>query len=99
MSSLSSITEHRRMTRERERIREALVRGRPELARRIVDGPSGALVIPLAGGRSIEIGRLPRRGGSRWVVVTPRDDGAHVHEPRSLADYRRIVEGALSGAA
>lgn len=91
--------EQERMVHERDSIRSSLVRSRPDLETRIVDGPSGALVIPLRSGRSIEIGRLPRRGAARWVVVTPRADGARVHEPRCLADYRRIVDTALSEAS
>lgn len=99
MSTISRPVTQQVMSAERDAIRESLVRARPELARRIHDGPSGALLIPVAGGRSIEIGRLPRRGAARWVVVTPWADGARVHEPRSLADYRRIVDRALEAVS
>lgn len=84
---------------QRESIRRTLTDARPELDRRIVEGPSGALVIDLPAGGSIEIGRLRRHGITRWVVVTPSDEGAVVHEPTSLREYSRIVAEAVDRAA
>lgn len=84
---------------EREEIRALLLEHRPELDRRLVVGPSGALVIPLAAGRSIEIGRMRRRGAARWVVVAPTADGTILREPRSLGAVARTALGALDGIA
>jgi len=84
---------------ERDRILEGLLEARPALAARISRGPSGALTIPLTGGRHVEIGRLPRRGRARWVVVSPAGEGAVVHEPRGTAALVRAVLRALDGAA
>lgn len=82
---------------ERERIRALLLAGRPDLARRMHEGPSGALVIPLPTGRSIEIGRMRRRGTARWVVVTPIDDQARLREPTTLHSVARTALAALEG--
>lgn len=82
---------------EREAIRALLLEHRPELDRRLVTGPSGALVIPLIGGRSIEIGRMRRRGAARWVVVAPSADGAVLREPQTLRAVARTALGALDG--
>lgn len=80
---------------ERELIRAHLLESRPELDRRLQVGPSGALLIPLPTGRSIEIGRMRRRGVVRWVVVLPSADGASLREPTTLGDVVDIVLGAL----
>lgn len=80
---------------EREVIRALLLERRPALEGRLVVGPSGALLIPLPTGRSIEIGRMRRRGTVRWVVVTPSADGASLQEPRTLAAVVRTALGAL----
>ncbi|GAA1488393.1 hypothetical protein [Brachybacterium sacelli] len=82
---------------ERERIRALLVQGRPELEGRMQLGPSGALVIPLPTGRSIEIGRMRRRGSARWVVVTPLGDRARLREPATLHSVARTALAALEG--
>ena len=79
--------------REREEIRALLLEHRPDLDRRMLVGPSGALTIPLSAGRSIEIGRMRRRGSARWVVATPSADGAALREPTSL---RAVARTALS---
>lgn len=80
---------------EREVIRALLLEQRPELGRQLVVGPSGALVIPLPAGRSIEIGRMRRRGRARWVVVTPSADGAALREASGPGAVVRTVLGAL----
>ncbi|AXK44736.1 hypothetical protein [Brachybacterium saurashtrense] len=83
---------------ERERLRALLLERRPALAGRLVAGPSGALVIPLAGGAGIEIGRMRRRGAPRWVVVAPDGDGARVCEPPTLSAVAREALRALDRA-
>lgn len=83
---------------ERERIRTLLLESRPDLHRRLQVSPSGALLIPLSPGRSIEIGRMRRRGAARWVVAAPAADGAHLHEPPTLAAVVRTVLAALGRA-
>lgn len=83
---------------EREHLRALLLEKRPELAGRLVEGPSGALVIPLAGGGSVEIGRMRRRGAPRWVVVSPAGDGARVREPATLRSVARETLNALDAA-
>src|SRR5699024_779473 len=70
---------------ERERIRELLLSGRPDLSRRLQTGPSGALLIPLPAGGGIEIGRMRRRGRARWVVVARRGGRARGREPATRA--------------
>ena len=80
---------------ERERLRALLLERRPSLEGRLVVGPSGALVIPLAGGGSIEIGRMRRRGTPRWIVVAPDGDGARVREPATLPAVAREALRAL----
>src|SRR5699024_4287243 len=47
---------------ERERIRELLLSGRPDLSRRLQTGPSRALLIPPPGGGGSPTGRTGRRG-------------------------------------
>lgn len=83
---------------ERETIRALLLERRPDLDRRLLVGPSGALLIPLPTGRSIEIGRMRRRGRSRWVVVTPTADGAALREPATLGAVVRTALSALREA-
>lgn len=80
---------------EREQIRALLLEQRPDLEQRMLVGPSGALVIPLPAGGSIEIGRMRRRGRVRWVVVTPSADGASLREPAGPREVVRAVLGAL----
>lgn len=82
---------------ERAQIRALLLEGRPDLSQRLHDGPSGALLIPLPSGRSIEIGRMRRRGAARWVVVLPSADGARLREPASLRSVARAALAALQG--
>lgn len=79
---------------EREQIRALLLERRPELARHLQVGPSGALLLPVAAGRGIEIGRMRRRGRPRWVVVVPELDGAHLREPTSVQSAARIALAA-----
>ncbi|MFC7373753.1 hypothetical protein ACFQS2_15335 [Brachybacterium sp. GCM10030267] len=81
--------------REREQIRDLLVGERPDLAQRMQVGPSGALVIPLPTGGSIEIGRMRRRGAARWVVVSPEADRARLREPASVGAVARTALAAL----
>lgn len=83
---------------EREQIRALLLERRPDLAQRLQDGPSGALIIPLPSGRVIEIGRMRRRGRARWVVVAPAADGARLREPASLQAVALAALSALRGA-
>lgn len=83
---------------ERETIRALLLEGRPDLERRLLVGPSGALLIPMPTGRSIEIGRMRRRAEARWVVVTPSADGAMLREPRTLGAVVRTALSALQEA-
>ncbi|ATG52428.1 hypothetical protein CFK38_13545 [Brachybacterium vulturis] len=80
---------------ERETIRALLLERRPDLDHRLLVGPSGALLIPLPAGRSIEIGRMRRRGEPRWVVVSPSADGATLREPTSLGAVVRTALSAL----
>ena len=87
-----------RVRDEREHLRALLLQRRPTLAGRLVVGPSGALVIPLAGGASIEIGRMRRRGTARWVVVAPTGDGARVREPATLRSVVQVALTALDAA-
>lgn len=87
-----------RVHHERERIRALLARERPELARRVVAGPSGALIVPLPDGRSLEVGRLPRRGATRWVIVVPQGDRVRVREPRSIPALVAAVLEELGAA-
>jgi hypothetical protein len=91
MASSGSILDHP------SSVRALLLERRPELERRLVVGPSGALVIPLPTGGGIEIGRMRRRGEPRWVVVMPGASGAMVREPRTLDGVARTVLGALDG--
>ncbi|WP_394214393.1 hypothetical protein [Brachybacterium vulturis] len=83
---------------ERETIRTLLLARRPDLDRRLLVGPSGALLIPLPTGGSIEIGRMRRRGEPRWVVVSPSADGAMLREPASIGAVVRTALGALREA-
>lgn len=76
---------------EREQIRALLLERRPDLARHLQVGPSGALLIPVAGGRGIEIGRMRRRGQTRWVVAVPGADGARLREPSSVRSAAHIA--------
>lgn len=82
---------------ERDHIRALLLAGRPDLSRRLHTGPSGALLIPLPGGGGIEIGRMRRRGRSRWVVVAPDGDRALIREPATLAAVAGTALAALGG--
>lgn len=82
---------------ERERIRELLLSGRPDLSRRLQTGPSGALLIPLPAGGGIEIGRMRRRGRARWVVVARRGGRTRVREPATLAAVAEAALAALAG--
>src|SRR5699024_4682360 len=61
---------------ERETIRALLLERRPDLERRLLAGPSGAVLIRLAAGRCIGIGRMRRRGAAR------RGEAAGAVEPR-----------------
>lgn len=79
---------------EREQIRALLLELRPELVRHLLVGPSGALLLPLAAGRGIEVGRMRRRGRTRWVVVVPEADGARLREPASLPAAARTALAA-----
>lgn len=83
---------------EREQIRALLLERRPDLARRLQDGPSGALLIPLPGGRAVEIGQMRRRGRARWVVVAPSADGARLREPATLQAVALSALPALRGS-
>ncbi|WP_114855005.1 hypothetical protein [Brachybacterium sp. YJGR34] len=83
---------------ERDQLRALLLEHRPDLAGQLVTGPSGALVIPLARGGSIEIGRMRRRGAVRWVVAVPEADGARLREPPSLPAVARAALDALPAA-
>lgn len=102
MASSSSILAHPSAggtaLAERETIRALLLERRPDLERRLLAGPSGAVLIPLTAGRSIEIGRMRRRGAVRWVVVTPTADGAALQEPSTLSGVVHTVLGALQEA-
>src|SRR5690625_3685928 len=82
---------------ERERIRELLLSGRPDLSRRLQTGPSGALLIPLPGGGGIEIGRMRRRGRARWVVVAREGDRTRVREPATVTAVADAALAALAG--
>src|SRR5699024_8446717 len=81
---------------ERERIRELLLSGRPDLSRRLQTGPSGALLIPLPAGGGIEIGRMRRRGRARSVVVARRGGRTRVRAPATLAAVAEPALAALS---
>jgi hypothetical protein len=90
--------------RERDRIRAGLLLRAPGLERRIVETASGSLLVQVpvtpTGARSagtadgIEIGRLPHRGGSAWVVVMRRRGRASV---RRCASVEQVVRSALIG--
>ncbi|ATG55223.1 hypothetical protein CFK41_10970 [Brachybacterium ginsengisoli] len=79
---------------EREQIRALLVERRPELAALLQVGPSGALLLPTTAGRGIEVGRMRRRGRSRWVVVVPEVEGARIREPASVHAAARVAAEA-----
>lgn len=81
---------------ERERIRRELLRRRPSLSASLHEGASGALTIPVGGGRAIEVGRMRRGGRPRWVVVEPLETGARVHAPAALEDCAVVALAALS---
>jgi hypothetical protein len=83
----------RRNRSERERIRAELLRRAPALRRRMVETPSGSLLIRSAGGEDLEIGRLPHHGRTSWVVVARRDGRAVVTGCESPA---RVVAASLS---
>ncbi|MCS6712523.1 hypothetical protein JSY14_11040 [Brachybacterium sp. EF45031] len=55
-----------------QQVAAALQRLRPDLARTVQRGVGGSLLLPLPGGRGVEIGRLRHHGRLRWVVVAPR---------------------------
>lgn len=74
------------LTAQRDEILRLLLAARPALSGRLRESSSGALAIDLPGGRSIEIGRMRRRGTVRWVVVSPRVTG-----PR---DQVRVTDAA-----
>ncbi|EWS80637.1 hypothetical protein BF93_01940 [Brachybacterium phenoliresistens] len=81
---------------EREEIRRALLRSRPELSGRISTGPSGSLTIPRPGGACVEIGRMRRAGRVRWVVVASDGDRPSVLEVESAAHAAGLAIAALS---
>lgn len=59
------------LAEQRDAIRRLLIASRPALAHRLHEGPSGALILALPGGGTMEVGRMRRRGQPRWVVVAP----------------------------
>src|SRR5690625_6716155 len=81
---------------ERERIRELLLSGRPDLSRRLQTGPSGALLNPLPAGGGIEIGRMRRRGRPRWVDEAGRRGRTRVRDPATLAAEAEAALAALA---
>lgn len=81
---------------ERDRIHALLLADRPELSRRLQTGPSGALLIPIPGG-GIEIGRMRRRGRTRWVVVAREGDRTRIREPATVAAVAAAALAALPG--
>lgn len=97
--SMSTSTVETRSSRtarhERALIRALLLEHRPDLVGRLQEGPSGALLIPLPGGRAIEIGRMRRRGRARWVVAGPAADGARLWEPSTLPTVVLVALSAL----
>lgn len=82
--------------RERDRIRSLLVAARPALTQRLSTGPSGSLTLPVPGGRSVEIGRLPQNGRPEWVVVEPVPDGVRVHRPATLEECVAVGLAAVA---
>lgn len=84
---------------ERQQIYAHIVEQRPDLARRIQFGPSGALVVAVGPGRSVEVGRMRRRGRARWVVVSPAADRAQVREPVSTSAVARAAIAEIDAAA
>lgn len=100
MTIPASAPAHDAATVERDRILSLLRRHRPDLAERTVAGPSGALLVPGPGGARLEVGRLPRRGRARWVVVVPGADGVQVREARGpaavVAEILRATEPAAA---
>lgn len=84
--------------RERDRILALLRRHHPELAARTVAGPSGSLLVSRPDGSIVEIGRLPRGGRSRWVVVVPTATGAEVREAGGPASVLAVLRRALRDA-
>lgn len=81
---------------QRDHIRSLLLAGRPDLSKRLEVGPRGALMIPLPGRGSIEIGRMRRRGNPRWVVVSPDGDRVEIREPSTLPAVARAALTALA---
>lgn len=97
-TSIAGRSSSRTAPHERAVIRALLLERRPDLAGRLQDGPSGALLIPLAGGRAIEIGRMRRGGRTCWVVASPAADGARLWEPSSLPTVVLVALSALRRA-
>src|SRR5699024_2442080 len=82
---------------ERERIRELLLSGRPDLSRRLQTGPSGALLIPLPAGGGIEIGRWRRRAWRPWrATTTPRRRSRSVPGPPVSVDVMSEISSFAS---
>lgn len=81
---------------QRDHIRALLLADRPDLSRRLEIGPRGALMIPLPGRGSIEIGRMRRRNSPRWVVVAPDGDRVQIREPSTLPAVARAALTALA---
>lgn len=80
---------------ERERIRRHLLAASPELRQRLSTGPSGSLVIDLPGDDGVEIGRLPRGGEPRWVVVARNDGYTRIEETPTPEAVMQVVRSAL----
>lgn len=87
------------LSAQRDAILRLLLARHPALQRRLREGASGALSIDLPGGRTIEIGRMRRRGEVRWVVVSPRVTGprgqVRVADATTIAGVVRAALQAL----
>lgn len=96
MTAPHDVLDRADVRRQRDHIRELLLAGRPDLSRRLEVGARGALIIPLPGSGSIEIGRMRRRGSPRWVVVAPDGDRVRIREPSTLPAVARAALAALA---
>jgi hypothetical protein len=66
----------------------------PELRGHVIRTPSGSVHITRGHGEGIEIGRLPDRGGSGWVVVHTSRGRTTIHH---VQDPDQAIELVIAG--
>lgn len=79
---------------ERERIRDALVRARPELdGRLMLDEERPLLRIPLPHGAGIVVAKTDGESSAGWVLGIPHPQSPALHETSSLGELvGRVLE-------